>query len=112
MVLYLFLFVSALGGKKRGASKAGSMSRPLLNEKTGSAAGDGESTHGHSIDNQDYVPMDYHDSDHYSNSTATRGKSFSEIVENITNRLSISIRAEEFNEGNDEMAPLRTMSVA
>ena len=110
MVLYMLLFVSALNGEKEGtASRSGSkqggrggeagFAQPLLR-------GEGGDTSSHaSLDQQDYSPMRY-------DPMSGRGKSFTEIVENIANRLSISVHAEEFQDGNDEMTPLRTMSVA
>ena len=82
------------------------MTQPLLKEDAHGSA------HGGSIDQNDFVAMDYRSqsSDHYDGTS--RGKSFTEIVDNITNKLSISMRAEEFDEGNDELQPLRTQSVA
>lgn len=108
MVLYMLLFVSALKGKQSATSlsRSGSKqsySQPLLRE--------GDTSSHASIDHQDFSPMAYNSGDpHFA--TSGRGKSFTEIVENIANHLSLSAQAEEFQDGNDEMTPLRTMSVA
>ncbi len=89
----MLLFVSALGGRKASADN---IQQPLLQGDTSSHV---------SVDQQRG-----YSSDHFT--AGGRGKSFTEIVENIANKLSISIQAEEFQEGNDEMTPLRSMSVA
>jgi hypothetical protein len=134
MVLYLFLFISALGGKKKAAPKGAGfddINQPLIHQPEETTPRY-KTSFSHNINNNnnsinnvvrspmmsgdrdDFVPINYHDrsasSSHYTGQS--RGKSFTEIVENITQRLSISIRAEEFDQGNDEIAPLRTMSVA
>jgi hypothetical protein len=132
MILYLLLFISALGKKKTpaGAPKGSGfddINQPLIHQPE-EATPRYKTSFSHnknnmnnvvrspmmSGDRDDFVPINYHDrsasSSHYTGQS--RGKSFTEIVENITQRLSISIRAEEFDQGNDEIAPLRTMSVA
>lgn len=89
----MLLFVSALGGAKKSYSTE-NMQQPLLVGDTSS-----------------HVSVDRSYSSDRFNSTG-RGKSFTEVVENIANKLSVSLNAEEFQEGNDELTPLRSMSVA
>eukprot|EP01040_Poterioochromonas_malhamensis_P015709 gene15709-17636_t len=79
MVFYMLLFVSALGGRKASADN---IQQPLLQGDTSSHV---------SVDQQRG-----YSSDHFT--AGGRGKSFTEIVENIANKLSISIQAEEFQE--------------